>query len=232
MFYYSFTDIQVEETAQNIANAFDIPYTDVLSRIGITEETLITAVDNLLETIIYELQRSLTVQNLKTVWRLLWAGNFVSDTFSSGGEMTPGKYYYLCINNSRLKCIRDKAVEMYNMKRSELTPPTTHVEEKKALPKKKEAVVVATEDVSAEVPEVAEKKKRAPAKKKEAVVVASVEDVSAEVPEVVEKKKRAPAKKKEAVVVASVEDVSAEVPEVVEKKKRAPAKKKEAVVVA
>jgi len=115
--YYSFTDIQVEETARNIAEAFSIHYTDVLIKTGIAEEILIVAVENLLETIIEEFSMSETVQNLETVWRLLWANKFTSH-----GE-TPnsaGKYYYFCINNSRLKCIRDKAIEIYNMNHIEL----------------------------------------------------------------------------------------------------------------
>jgi hypothetical protein len=233
MFCYSFTDIEIEKTARNISDAYGIPYTEVLTKLGITEDKLITEVGNLLQTIVRELVRSNTRQNLKTVWRLLWANNFTPDTaYPSGSPSEPGKYYYLCVNNSSLKCIRDKAVEMYNMKLSELS---TDVVPAKVVVE--EGGVVAPEQV---VVPLEEKKKRAPAKKKESVVapalVAPVEEVSVvpTVPVVEEKKKRAPAKKKEP-VVAPVEEggvpaVAATEPVVEEKKKRAPAKKKEPVV--
>ena len=255
-FYYSFSDIQVNRTAQNIADAFGIEYTEALTKIGITQDMLLAAVENLLETINQELLCSKTIENLKTVWRLLWGMNFTSDALPSGSFTIPGKYYYLCINNNRLKCIREKTYELYNMKRTELSSSSCTTQECGNFPvkseKKKEkkdktpakeehdtpivvitppvtpsaAVVITPSVTTPDTAPIVEKKKRAPPKKKEPVATTPVAEGEAEV--VVEKKKRAPPKKKEPVATVVVEGES-EV--VVEKKKRAPPKKKETPVV-
>lgn len=205
----------METLASNVASAFDINYLDVLSKIGITPEIQLVAIEKLLNNIGKELTNSKTVETMEIIWRLMWRPNFSDDI---GGNLTSGKYYYLCINNYRLKCIRDKTVELYNMKQTELANQTPLASDVTIVDKKKKVVktpsVTTTTDGSSEVPvvkdeaPVVEKKKRAPPKKKEAVVesdsvVPAVPIApTTEVAPVAEKKKRAPAKKKESVVVS------------------------------
>ena len=220
--------LQIETLAYNVASSFDINYLDVLSKTGITQEIHLVAIEKLLQTINVELTNSKTLDTLDTIWRLMWEPNFADDI---GGDLTHGKYYYLCINNCRLKCIRDKTVELYNMNQTNsdkkngskapVETPVVNVEEPKVV-------------VEVAAPVVSEKKK----KSGKSTVVAETPATEGEVAPVVtaevssEKKKRAPAKKKEPVVPSTEGEVA---PVVVttevssEKKKRAPAKKKEPV---
>ena len=255
-FYYAFSDVQVEKTAQNIAEAFNIEYTEALTKIGITQDTLLTAVENLLETINQELMRSKTVENLKTVWRLLWGMNFTTDAQPSGYHTIPGRYYYLCINNNRLKCIREKTYELYNMKRTELSSSCTSQEQEcvkecgnvsvKSDKKKKEKTQVKEEPVTTPTAVITPPtpvitpptpvtptdtapivEKKKRAPPKKKEPIATPDAVEGEVV-VVEKKKRAPPKKKEPVATPTPVE-GEEAPAVAEKKKRAPPKKKEPV---
>ena len=225
--------LQMETLASNVASAFDINYLDVLSKIGITPEVQLVAIEKLLNTIGKELTNSKTVETMETIWRLMWMPNFSDDI---GGNLTSGKYYYLCINNYRLKCIRDKTVELYNMKQTELANQTPLASDAKKKSSKAAPIV----DVPVTPTTTDEKKKKAPPKKKEPVTESTIaETPTTEAPvadaPVVEKKKRAPPKKKESVTESTTPETPvAEAPvadaPVVEKKKRAPPKKKEPVV--
>jgi hypothetical protein len=209
----SFEQICVVNTVALISDEMNVSYTELLEKVGIGEDALVAVVERLLRILVQELMVSKSIENLNTVWRLVWIPNFCEpDENPITGN---SRYYNLCINNSLLKGIRDKANELYHIRMSEVKENTT---------------VIATEEVK-------DKKKRAPAKKKEPVaseVTSSVSDVATTEAPVVEKKKRASPKKKEPVVSEATvsEAASSEVttePVVVEKKKRAPAKKKEPV---
>jgi hypothetical protein len=220
--------LQIETLACNVASSFDINYLDVLSKTGITQDIHIFAIEKLLQTINVELTNSKTLDTVDTIWRLMWEPNFADDI---GGHLTHGKYYYLCINNYRLKCIRDKTVELYNMKQTNSTkknsskaPVETPVAESVTTTNVEPNVVV---EVAAPLNE---KKKRAPSKKKDLVEGGPG---SYPEPDVTADSVIAPSEKKKKGAKAPLEPPatdSAAAPVVSEKKKRAPAKKKEPVV--
>ena len=249
----SFEQICVVNTVALISDEMNVSYTELLEKVGVGEDVLVSVVERLLRILVQELTVSKSNENLQTVWRLLWIPNFCEP--SENPITKNSRYYNLCINNFMLKGIRDKANELYHIRMSEVKDNTaiaTEVKEekkKRAPAKKKVAVSEATaseatssEATSSEVvasEAVKEKKKRAPPKKKiEAVVAESSEVVPTEVKE---KKKRAPPKKKadsseaivseatvsEAIVSEATANEVVATEEVKEKKKRAPPKKKE-----
>ena len=60
--------LQIESIVSNVANAYDINYSDALSKTGITEESVIVSIEKLLHTINQELINSKKPETLATIW--------------------------------------------------------------------------------------------------------------------------------------------------------------------